>query len=490
MKEKIQGLVQNESEMLISDIKLSGYGITKDSRLVDVIDIVNGVETNNVIRLSIVDENGADVTTSSKEAQSLCLGVMFPGVYLIGRNSVASDVTVKTDIDYVLSANKKPHSNYQEAVWTELIVNSDVNSGYPLFAKASNDLSALLPVAADINGDWLKPVGVIDKVAVKNKIDYEEVELDEFDLYQRLGSGYAQTAHIVALKGSMDDEIRGYKVAVPDSTDVNRVVGINEIVSVEEGIKQAEILASIDTSIKAKRVIAENKAVLALSEVNLVSSEGKVVANEKAQKLKLNVRAAAEASKYAEGTIIVEYNENTYAVKVVKNGQLEAYNEDGIYLIEKDSALVLIESVSSSVSKKEVKEGTSFIATNGSIANVYTVGASNEITPVSVLGQLANEELDEDYTLCYVEDLQTGLTVKVFSTEAQWMTYGELVEKLNEDAIFSKYFSASALTPDTEVGEKAEGIGEDKGVVYYDTTMYIPYTTSDNFALQITLLDT
>ena len=555
MKEKIQGLVQNESEMLISDIKLSGYGITKDSRLVDVIDIVNGVETNNVIRLSIVDENGADVTTSSKEAQSLCLGVMFPGVYLIGRNSVASDVTVKTDIDYVLSTNKKPHSNYQEAVWTELIVNSDVNSGYPLFAKASNDLSALLPVAADINGDWLKPVGVIDKVAVKNKIDYEEVELDEFDLYQRLGSGYAQTAHIVALKGSMDDEIRGYKVAVPDSTDVNRVVGINdgiysmlenhstnytvltsvnaetkitgklprkdafkkrragvfnledsdtpvieliakiderdfseakpvtvEIVSVEEGIKQTEILASIDTSIKAKRVIAENKNVLALSEVNLVSSEGKVVVNEKAQKLKLNVRAAAEASKYAEGTIVVEYNEGTYAVKVVKNGQLEAYNEDGIYLIEEDSALVLIESVSSSVSKKEVEKGTSFIATNGSIANVYTVGASNKITPVSVLGQLANEELDEDYTLCYVEDLQTGLTVKVFSTEAQWMTYGELVEKLNEDAIFSKYFSASALTPDTEVGEKAEGNGEDKGAVYYDTTMYIPYTTSDNFA--------
>ena len=522
MKEKIQGLVFNESEMLVTDIKLAGYGITKDSRLVDVINIVNEIESNNVIRLSIVDENGADVTASSKEAQSLCLGVMFPGVYVIGRDKVAADVKVKTDINYVLSGTRKPHTNYKESIWTELIVNSDVNSGYPLFAKASNDLSALLPVAADINGEWLKPVGVIDKIAVKNKVDYEEVELDEFDLYQRLGSGYAQTAHIVALKNSSDDGIRGYKVAVPDSNDVNRVVGINdgiysmlenhstnytvlasanaetkitgklprkdafrkrkagvinledtstpvieltakinerdfseaktvsvEIVSVEEGIDQAEILAKLDTSIKAKRVIA--------------------------------VSGAASA-KYAEGTVVVEYTGETYTVKVVKNGQLEAYNEDGIYLIEKDSALVLLESKSKTVSKKNVEEGTSFIATNGTIANVYTVGASNEITPVSVLAQLANEELEEDYTLCYVEDLQTELVVKVFSTEAQWMTYGELVDKLNEDTVFSKYFSAIALTPDTEVGEKAKGTGKDKGDIYFDTTMYIPYTTSDNFA--------
>ena len=255
-----------------------------------------------------------------------------------------------------------------------------------------------------------------------------------------------------------------------------------EIVSVEEGIDQAKILAKLDTSIKAKRVIAENKAALALSEVDLVSSEGEAVVNEKAQKLKFNVRAAAEASKYAEGTVVVEYTGETYTVKVVKNGQLEAYTEDGVYLIERDNALVLLESKSKTVSKKEVVEGTSFIATNGTIANVYTVGASNEIKPVSVLGQLANEELEEDYTLCYVEDLQTGLTVKVFSTEAQWMTYGELVDKLNEDVVFSKYFNAIALTPDTEVGEKAEGSGEDKGDIYFDTTMYIPYTTSDNFA--------
>ena len=524
MKEKIQGLVFNESEMLVTDIKLAGYGITKDSRLVDVINIVNEIESNNVIRLSIVDENGADVTASSKEAQSLCLGVMFPGVYVIGRDKVAADVTVKTDIGYVLSETRKPHTNYKESVWTELIVNSDVNSGYPLFAKASNDLSALLPVAADINGEWLKPVGVIDKIAVKNKVDYEEVELDEFDLYQRLGSGYAQTAHIVALKSSSDDGIRGYKVAVPDSNDVNRVVGINDgiysmlenhstnytvlasanaetkisgklprkdvfkkreagtfklsdsdvevieittkinekdfsdskavkivIKSVEadDAIDQAAILKNLDTSIKARRIVG-------------IKSEGETA-----------------AAKYAEGTLVAV--DGTSLKKVVK-GTLVSESVDGYFLADTDDGLKLYKSVEGTLSEHSAEEGNAIIATNGQYANVYQRNGSEIYEPISTLAEIANTELDEDYTLCHVEDLATGLTVKVFSTEAQWMTFGELVDKLNENEVFAKLFKASALKPDTEVGSLVQGTGQDKGKIYFDTTMYVPYTTTDNFA--------
>lgn len=524
MKEKIQGLVFNESEMLVTDIKLAGYGITKDSRLVDVINIVNEIESNNVIRLSIVDENGADVTASSKEAQSLCLGVMFPGVYVIGRDKVAADVTVKTDIGYVLSETRKPHTNYKESVWTELIVNSDVNSGYPLFAKASNDLSALLPVAADINGEWLKPVGIIDKIAVKNKIDYEEVELDEFDLYQRLGSGYAQTAHIVALKNSSDDGIRGYKVTVPDSNDVNRVVGINDgiysmlenhstnytvlasanaetkisgklprkdvfkkreagtfklsdsgtevieittkinekdfsnsknvkivIKSVEadDAIDQAAILKNLDTSIKARRIVG-------------IKSDGE-----------------GAAAKYAEGTLVAV--DGTSLKKVVK-GTLTSESVDGYFLADKDGELKLYKCNQGALSEHSAEEGNAIIATNGQYANVYQRNGSAIYEPISTLAEIANTELDEDYTLCHVEDLATGLTVKVFSTEAQWMTFGELVDKLNENEVFAKLFKASALKPDTEVGSLVQGTGQDKGKTYFDTTMYVPYTTTDNFA--------
>ena len=522
MREKMQGLVLNQSEMLITDIKLAGYGITKDSRLVDVINIVNGAESNNVLRLAIVDENGADVTASSKEAQSLCVGVMFPGVYTIGRDKAAEGVTVKTQVDYVLASKAKPHTNYREAIWKELNVNSDVNTEFPLFAKAMNDLSALLPTSADINGEWLKAVGMIDKIAIKNKIDYEEVELDEFDLYQRLGSGYAQTAQIVALKGAMDGQVRGYKVTVPDSNNVNRVIGIEDgiysmlenhstnytvlasanaetkisgklprkdvfkkreagtfklsdssvevieiatkinekdfsdskavkivINSVEEAIDQAAILKNLDTSIKARRIVG-------------IKSDGE-----------------GAAAKYAEGTLVVV--DGTSLKKVVK-GALTPESVDGYFLADTDDGLKLYNCVEGTLSEHSVREGNTIIATNGQYANVYQENGTAIYEPISTLAEIANTELDEDYTLCHVEDLATGLTVNVFSTEAQWMTFGELVDKLNENEVFAKLFKASALKPDTEVGSLVQGTGQDKGKTYFDTTMYVPYTTTDNFA--------
>ena len=524
MREKMQGLVLNQSEMLITDIKLAGYGITKDSRLVDVINIVNGAESNNVLRLAIVDENGADVTASSKEAQSLCVGVMFPGVYTIGRDKAAEGVTVKTQVDYVLASKAKPHTNYREAIWKELNVNSDVNTEFPLFAKAINDLSALLPTSADINGEWLKAVGMIDKIAIKNKVDYEEVELDEFDLYQRLGSGYAQTAQIVALKGAMDDHIRGYKVTVPDSNNVNRVIGIEDgiysmlenhstnytvlasanaetkisgklprkdvfkkreagtfklsdsgtevieiatkinekdfsdskavkivikSVETENAIDQAAILKNLDTSIKARRIIG------------------------------INTDGESAAAKHAEGTLVAV--DGTSLKKVVK-GALVSESVDGYFLADADGGLKLYKSTQGTLAKHSVKEGNAIIATNGQYANVYQRNGSEIYEPISTLAEIANTELDEDYTLCHVEDLATGLTVNIFSTEAQWMTFGELVDRLNENEVFAKLFKASALKPDTEVGSLVQGTGQDKGKTYFDTTMYVPYTTTDNFA--------
>ena len=524
MREKMQGLVLNQSEMLITDIKLAGYGITKDSRLVDVINIVNGAESNNVLRLAIVDENGADVTASSKEAQSLCVGVMFPGVYTIGRDKAAEGVTVKTQVDYVLASKAKPHTNYREAIWKELNVNSDVNTEFPLFAKAMNDLSALLPTSADINGEWLKAVGMIDKIAIKNKVDYEEVELDEFDLYQRLGSGYAQTAQIVALKGAMDDHIRGYKVTVPDSNNVNRVIGIEDgiysmlenhstnytvlasanaetkisgklprkdvfkkreagtfklsdsgtevieiatkinekdfsdskavkivikSVETENAIDQAAILKNLDTSIKARRIIG-------------IKTDGETA-----------------AAKHPEGTLVAV---NGTSLKKVVKGTLTPESVDGYFLADIDGGLKLYKSTQGTLAEHSVKEGNAIIATNGQYANVYKENGTAIYEPISTLAEIANTELDEDYTLCHVEDLATGLTVNVFSTEAQWMTFGELVDKLNENEVFAKLFKASALKPDTEVGSLVQGTGQDKGKTYFDTTMYVPYTTTDNFA--------
>lgn len=540
MKEKMQGLVLNQNQMLVTEVKLSGYGITKDSRLVDVINIVNGAENNNVIRLAIVNEDGADVTTSSKEAQSLSVGVMFPGVYTIGRDKATAEVTVKTEVGYVLSSEVKPHANYQEAIWKELVVNTDVSTSYPIYAKSNGELNTLLgAVTTDAAGEWLKAIGVIDKIAEKDKVDYEEAELDEFDLYQRLGSGFAQTAKIIEVKGN-DGRVKGYKVTVPDSNDENRVVSIPdgiysmlenhstnytvmsnataetkvsgklprkdafkkrkagvinlkdngtnvieltakidsrdfseatkysvEVVSVEEGLDQAEVLANLVTDVKYERIATVTEEEVS----NVKFAEGTMVMvyeNTLADELVVN-RAMADV---------------TFTLKTVQNGVLVDADEKGNFIVDVEDKLYAVEygAEMARYRIKAVVEDTYVIGTNGDLANVYKVLADNELEPVAILGQIANRELEEDYTICFVEILANKAVVKVFSTEAQWMNYDELVGKLNEDSVFSELFTAVAYTPDIEVAAKLVGEGVDKGDTYYDTTMYIPYTTTDNFA--------
>lgn len=540
MKEKMQGLVLNQNQMLVTEVKLSGYGITKDSRLVDVINIVNGAENNNVIRLAIVNEDGADVTTSSKEAQSLSVGVMFPGVYTIGRDKATAEVTVKTEVGYVLSSEAKPHANYQEAIWKELVVNTDVSTSYPIYAKSNGELNTLLgAVTTDAAGEWLKAIGVIDKIAEKDKVDYEEAELDEFDLYQRLGSGFAQTAKIIEVKGN-DGRVKGYKVTVPDSNDENRVVSIPdgiysmlenhstnytvmsnataetkvsgklprkdafkkrkagvinlkdngtnvieltakidsrdfseatnysvEVISVEEGLDQAEVLANLVTDVKYERIATVTEEEVS----NVKFAEGTMVMvyeNTLADELVVN-RAMADV---------------TFTLKTVQNGVLVDADEKGNFIVDVEDKLYAVEygAEMARYRIKAVVEDTYVIGTNGDLANVYKVLADNELEPVAILGQIANRELEEDYTICFVEILANKAIVKVFSTEAQWMNYDELVGKLNEDSVFSELFTAVAYTPDVEVAAKLVGEGVDKGDTYYDTTMYIPYTTTDNFA--------
>lgn len=532
MKEKMQGLVLSQNQMLVTEIKLAGYGITKDSRLVDVINIVNSTENNNVLRLAIVNEEGADVTTSSKEAQSLSIGVMFPGLYTIGRDKNTSEVTVKTETNYVLSSENKPHENYQEPVWKELVVNTDVTKSYPIFAKSNGDLNSLLgAISVDAAGEWLKPVGAIDKITIKDKIDYEEAELEEFDLYQRLGSGFAQTAQIVEVKNN-SGLVKGYKVTVPNSNDVNRVVAIQDgIYSMLENhstnytvMSCANAESKISGKLPRKDAFKKRQAGVIMlkdnltdvveltakinerdfSEATAVSVEiksvqdgitqeevlAKLTTEDKFERIVTITETEALNAKFAEGTRVIvkpdtvsgNIYDETLTLKAVKNGTLVEVQEDGLFIVEHDNKLFAIELASQATSGKTITSDNYIIGTNGDVANVYKALAGFELEPVALLSQIANRELEEDYTICYIEKLANKTVVKVFSTEAQWMNYDELVEKLNEDADFSELFTAVTLTPDVEVAESLKGAGKDKGAVYYDTTMYIPYTTSDNFA--------
>ena len=528
MKEKMQGLVLNQNQMLITDIKLGGYGITKNSRLVDVIDIVNNIESNNVLRLAIVNEDGADVTTSSKEAQSLSVGVMFPGIYTIGRDKAAESVLPRTDLNFVLSKDSKPHSSYQEAVWRELVVNSDVAADYPIYAKSNAELNALFTgVSVDAAGEWLKPVGILDKITVKDEVDYEEAELAEFDLYKRLGSGFAQTAQIVEVKNP-EGEVRGYKVAIPDSNDPNRVLEIPDGVysMLQNHSTDYTVMANANAETKIsgrlprKDAFKKRKAgVIELKDsmtpvieltakiderdfsdalnysIEIVSLEEGLNADDILNSLSTEhkyerivaVTEEQEASlKVAEGTKVMITNagsmDGTYALKIMKDGVLVESDEEGHFIIEKDAELIALHFNVSQYEKEILEENKTIIGTNFEVANIYKVKSDGSLEPVCVLGQVSLLDAEEDYTVCFVERVANDVTVKVFSTETQWMCYDELAQRLNEDEVFAEMFTAVAITPDVEVAMTLTGEGKDKLESFYDTSMYVPYTTSDNFA--------
>ena len=71
VQEKLQGVVDNINSVLVNEINLENYSITKSSKLIDLLDLFNNNSKNNVLRLSIVDADGVELTSSSKEVQLL-----------------------------------------------------------------------------------------------------------------------------------------------------------------------------------------------------------------------------------------------------------------------------------------------------------------------------------------------------------------------------------------------------------------------------------
>lgn len=227
-----------------------------------------------------------------------------------------------------------------------------------------------------------------------------------------------------------------------------------DITSLEQGINAEDILGKLSTEHKYERIIA------------LTESQ-------------------AATAKFAEGTKVmitdVGSSENTYGLKIVKDGVLVESEEHGYFIIEKEAKLKALH-YTTSYEVETIPEGKTIIGTNFEMANIYKGTADASLEPVCTLSQVSLLDAEEDYTVCFVERVGNDVAVKVFSTETQWMSYDELAQKLNEDEIFSELFTAVATTPDVEVAKALKGEGVDKGKDFYDTAIYIPYTTTDNFA--------
>ena len=235
-------------------------------------------------------------------------------------------------------------------------------------------------------------------------------------------------------------------------TDFSEALNYNiEVTSLESGINAEDVLAKLSTENKYERI-------LYLTE------------------------AQTSNIKYPDGTkVMVEGLEGTLTLKIMKDGVLSPSEEQGFFIVEKEDKLQALH-YTSTYEVETIQEGNAIIGTNFEVANIYQGAVDGSLEPVCVLSQVSLLDAEEDYTVCFVERVGNDVAVKIFSTETQWMSYDELAQKLNEDDIFSELFIAVATTPDVEVAAALKGEGADKEKTYYDTAMYIPYTTSDNFA--------
>ena len=288
--EKMAGLVEADTAVMVTELKLNqDYDINANKRLVDLISLFNGHAFNNVLRLSIIDEDGVDVT-NTPEAYNIPVGVMFPGVYFVGRDrSVCATVT---DIGVQLATEAKPYDAFNGLYSFKLNLNTDVCQPYPIFAQDAtmadfrNYLKAVEITTVDRDAiDYLKTAGVPDRAFAKDSVDYEETDLSTFDIYKRLGSGFAVTAKAERRVDGIGKEIRP-RVKEASQGDPNRIAAlIDGIYSMIENAKiryRVLACANADDVIESKLPTAEDFLVTAAESIAILG--GKVVATAKVAK--------------------------------------------------------------------------------------------------------------------------------------------------------------------------------------------------------------
>lgn len=260
IQEKLLGRVDSENSILVNTINLlSSWNVSANSRLVDVIKSFNEYRYNNVLVLSLVDKDGNDIT-NTVTAQSVAFGDLFPGVYFVGRDRNATEVIAKTELVSRFVAEEDRASVYESFsgnIAKKLKVNTDITKDLPIYHSDVTELNRLIGAVPGITMttlfDFLSVAGKANLLWLKDKVDYEEVDLTDFEMYKKLGSGFVTTASISETKAGS----KIYKVSeVTNINDTNRIQGITDgIYSMLENLNSDyRVLAGryADTEIKDK----------------------------------------------------------------------------------------------------------------------------------------------------------------------------------------------------------------------------------------------
>ena len=546
--EKNQGLVERRDSILVNTLDLTNMGLSLSSDLTELVNAVNNYSFNNVLRLNIVDENGNDVTISSTEAKGLKIKDLFSGLYTIGRAKTLGipNTIVKAAID-----------NEGELVKV-LKLNSDVSAAYPIFAETKAELAAYLKRPMTSMFDFVTVPGAINEVFEQDKIDYEEVELSEFDLYKKLGSGYAINAQILEIKEGR------YRVKEVEDSNVNKKTEIKDgIYSMLENLDaKYRVLAGIAADAKIKNRLPRKKDFEKVVSTEITALDGaikfeSVVDGEVAPKQfkiefvadqivlpediaenlvsdvarvvsVLNPEDLGKKVDYKEGSLFLGDNEGLNQLFIVREGRLESLHSnvqnalDGNFVIA-DGQLYVCENnsfVASTAQKLQVQEsqtayisamlenGTFVIAKIGEVAQeeeeVHSTVEGEPVVKtrkrkavkqagvkVEILGTVSQifaegEKVITSFTEGYGENKMV-----ICSPDFDVLTVEEVVEKLNEDADFSKLFKVEVNSYEVaqevideiinSASDRIVTVEKDREVVV-DVNKYIPYRTDDNFA--------
>ena len=546
--EKTSGVVDNMDTILVTEINLDSEGFTKDSRLCDVLDVINNKAGNNVLKFYFVDENGASRTNSDKDVQVIPVGALFPGIYTICRDEAGPGIDkIVTNVNIIRAEEQKLYPLSDATVWKKIIANTDPSKPYPITAETFTKLRDLLKNVGSIDSfKFLETVGEIDKIAVINDIDYEEVGLSGFELYKKLGSGFLRTAKLKQVGEDKSGNPK-YKVIPAPDGDEHRVI------SVDDGIYSTLRMHNTDFTVLAaatcetdvtgklpkKQEFRKTKAL----PVTLYNEEddGFIIVTPKIDvddivsdrvKYKFEIVEADRADMDME-KLIARLNDKRFKLlpelktvpvdakfKDLEEGMLAFCTEDKkIYQIVDKKFVEVKPSLIGDVNilagmddtgarkgyelKGETYEAITQVAEGEQEKDLYNVLSGEEalvykrkdaglFIPFCALKDVADKIFEEeDFTaICAEQDMpmigtnENITIIKIASTELEFASVEEFVDTIAQSRFLKNRFSFEV------VGEIAAedmvpvlGQGENKIEGYiYDTSLYIPYTTTDNFA--------
>lgn len=547
IEEKMLGKVVKENSVLVNSVKLrSNWNVGETTRLVDFIKLFNEYRYNNVLRLSIVDEEGNDITETPL-AQGLAFGDLFPGIYFIGRDKNSAKIIAKTELDTKFVPEEDKHTiyeNFSGNIFKTLKVNTDITRDLPIYHKDATQLNRLIDKVEDVTMvklfDFLEVPGKVDLIWLKDKVDYEEVQVDDFDMYKRLGSGYATSAKIVETK----EGTGVYKVVeVTSENDLNRVIPINDgIYSMLENLradyrvltgKYADVEIKGTLPKKAEFLVSNPKSSSIFSETIKVTPKlNRDDLSTVAKNYKFALKTLEEDSKILSADAVIEslYKKNgsyvvsQYAyevddkssidVKEFKNGDL-ILSQETMYRVENGK---LVELTDISIYKSEFAD--KLIITNKMIYEVNPSSESKlefiELLDAKSLGEanFINVDVDGEIIVFYVECLESEVTaiapvallsdileesssmftviipaidnkklinfVEIRALNLEATSLGELIIQMNEDESLNKMFEFDLDSKLSESASYIPVLGEDDESVFDKGVKDVVNTDSNN----------